>query len=49
MPKSSYQSLEFQDMITKTEGEKTTKNGINRGKKRFSQFLKCFVLNKYEK
>ena len=29
--------------------EKTAKDGINRGKKHFSNFLKCFLLVKYEK
>ena len=37
-------------MLTKREGEKRRKILINRGKKRFSEFLKCFFfLVKYEK
>ena len=43
MPRISYQSIELQDILTKREGKKLTKDWINRGKKRFSKFLNCFL------
>ena len=48
MPGTSYRSLQLQDMLTK-RGKKIKKDGINRGDKPFSKFLKCFFLVKYEK
>ena len=46
MPGTNYWSLELQDILTKREGKKTTKDWINRGKKLFSKFLKCFFFGK---
>ena len=55
MPGTSYQSLWLSIHACKnsffglTREKKTTKDWVNRGKKRFSKFLKCFLLVKYEK
>ena len=46
MPGTNYWSLELQDILTNREGKKTTKDWINRGKKLFSKFLKCFFFGK---